>query len=47
MAEEAAGKIKSFKEKHIEETKANAILCDIDEISKMTMSLIKKLSTKD
>ena len=33
--------------KYIEETKANTILCDIDEISKMTMSLIKKLSTSD
>lgn len=33
--------------KYIEETKADTILCDIDEISKMTMSLIKKLSTSD
>jgi len=33
--------------KYIEETKANTILCDITEISKMTMSLIKRLSTND
>jgi len=31
--------------KYIEQTKADAMLSEIDEISKMTMSLIKKLKT--
>ena len=33
--------------KYIERTKADAILSRIDEISKMTMSLIKKLNVND
>jgi four helix bundle protein len=33
--------------KYVEENKADSILSDIDEISKMTMSLIKKLNTRD
>lgn len=33
--------------KYIEKVKADTILSDIDEISKMTMSLIKKLNTND
>jgi len=33
--------------KYVEENKADSILSDIDEISKMTMSLIKKLDTRD
>ena len=33
--------------KYIEKTKADTILSDIDEISKMTTSLIKKLTTND
>ena len=33
--------------KYIEKVKADTILSDINEISKMTMSLIKKLNTND
>ncbi|MCP4257396.1 MAG: four helix bundle protein [Planctomycetes bacterium] len=32
---------------YVEENKANTMLSDIDDISKMTMSLIKKLNTND
>jgi four helix bundle protein len=33
--------------KYVEKTKADALLNEIEEISKMTMSLIKKLNTND
>jgi four helix bundle protein len=33
--------------KYVEQTKADILLNEIEEISKMTMSLIKKLNTKD
>ena len=33
--------------KYMDDTKADRLLCEIDEISKMTMGLIKKLNTND